>query len=279
MNYMQQSMENPEDILYPTTVMNMALNVGNHNGLIVVPAVGNHNGNVIAVRAENNDEEFDLMVVAADYEEIEEVNANYILMANLQQTSTSGTHADKAPIYDSDGSAQLLESTTDTYLVQEDDNNVIRVDSNMNLNGGHKVNTVNPETREANEKLTDELAIYKSQEKRFESNQEKFEELENGYKKSVYQEQCLTKKINALHMSSSKTINTLNEKISNLNNQLSKEKSTVSYLQEEKEKLKSDFGTRENKLLDKLTESDKKIKLLDNILVKTGRKKKKEDKI
>ncbi|GJY87709.1 hypothetical protein Tco_0502337, partial [Tanacetum coccineum] len=37
--------------------------------------------------------------------DIEEVNANYILMANLQQASTSGTQTDKAPVYDSDGSA------------------------------------------------------------------------------------------------------------------------------------------------------------------------------
>ncbi|GKA33343.1 integrase, catalytic region, zinc finger, CCHC-type containing protein [Tanacetum coccineum] len=45
---------------------------------------------------------------AAKCEEIEEVNANYILMANLQQVSTSGTHADKAPIYNSDGSAEFM---------------------------------------------------------------------------------------------------------------------------------------------------------------------------
>ncbi|GJZ06795.1 retrovirus-related pol polyprotein from transposon TNT 1-94 [Tanacetum coccineum] len=36
-------------------------------------------------------EEFDLMVVVGDLDEIEEVNANCILMANLQQASTSGT--------------------------------------------------------------------------------------------------------------------------------------------------------------------------------------------
>ncbi|GJR75286.1 hypothetical protein Tco_0087651 [Tanacetum coccineum] len=35
-------------------------------------------------------EEFDLMAAAADLDEIEEVNANCILMANLQQASTSG---------------------------------------------------------------------------------------------------------------------------------------------------------------------------------------------
>nr|GEV53265.1 retrovirus-related Pol polyprotein from transposon TNT 1-94 [Tanacetum cinerariifolium] len=52
-------------------------------------------------------EEFDLMVVAADLDEIEEVNANCILMANLQQSSTLGTQTDKALVYDSDGSAEV----------------------------------------------------------------------------------------------------------------------------------------------------------------------------
>nr|GFA89238.1 hypothetical protein [Tanacetum cinerariifolium] len=52
-------------------------------------------------------EEFDLMAAAADLDEIEEVNANCILMANLQQASTSDTQTDKAPVYDSDGSAEV----------------------------------------------------------------------------------------------------------------------------------------------------------------------------
>ncbi|GKD19224.1 retrovirus-related pol polyprotein from transposon TNT 1-94, partial [Tanacetum coccineum] len=52
-------------------------------------------------------EEFDLMAAAADLDEIKEVNANCILMANLQQASTSGTQTDKAPVYDSDGSAEV----------------------------------------------------------------------------------------------------------------------------------------------------------------------------
>ncbi|GKA02418.1 gag-pol polyprotein [Tanacetum coccineum] len=52
-------------------------------------------------------EEFDLMAAAADLDEIEEVNANCILMANLQQASTSGTQSDKAPVYDSNGSAEV----------------------------------------------------------------------------------------------------------------------------------------------------------------------------
>nr|GEY36821.1 hypothetical protein [Tanacetum cinerariifolium] len=51
-------------------------------------------------------EDFDLMATAADLDEIEEVNVNCILMASLQQASTSGTQTDKAPVYDSDGSAE-----------------------------------------------------------------------------------------------------------------------------------------------------------------------------
>ncbi|GKF88942.1 hypothetical protein Tco_0262905, partial [Tanacetum coccineum] len=46
------------------------------------------------------------MAAAGDLDEIEKVNANCILMANLQQASTSDTQTDKAPIYDSDGSAE-----------------------------------------------------------------------------------------------------------------------------------------------------------------------------
>nr|GFD14145.1 hypothetical protein [Tanacetum cinerariifolium] len=47
-------------------------------------------------------EEYDLMVAAADLDEIKEVNANCILMANLQQASTLGTQTDSAPVYDTD---------------------------------------------------------------------------------------------------------------------------------------------------------------------------------
>ncbi|GJW09490.1 retrovirus-related pol polyprotein from transposon TNT 1-94 [Tanacetum coccineum] len=89
------------------------------------------------------------------------------------------------------------------------------------------------------------------------------------YEQSVIQEQCLTKKINALHLSSGKQITTLNEEISDLSKQLSTEKSTVSSLLEEKKKLKSDFKIREDELLDKQIQLENKIKELDNILVKT----------
>nr|GEU74341.1 hypothetical protein [Tanacetum cinerariifolium] len=52
-------------------------------------------------------EEFDLIAAAADLDEIKKVNANCTLMANLQQASTLDTQTDKAPVYDSDGSAEV----------------------------------------------------------------------------------------------------------------------------------------------------------------------------
>nr|GEW81686.1 hypothetical protein [Tanacetum cinerariifolium] len=92
-------------------------NVINQNGLIGVPGNVNlnGNGNLVAARVEGNAAGYngnqirnpDLMAAAADLDEIKEVNANCILMANLQQASTSDTQTDKAPIYDSDGSAEV----------------------------------------------------------------------------------------------------------------------------------------------------------------------------
>nr|GFB36158.1 putative reverse transcriptase domain-containing protein [Tanacetum cinerariifolium] len=69
---------------------------GNQNGLVVVPGIANQNGtgNVVAARAKG------------DLDEIEEVNANCILMANFQHASTFGTQLDKAPVYDTDDSAE-----------------------------------------------------------------------------------------------------------------------------------------------------------------------------
>nr|GFB98205.1 hypothetical protein [Tanacetum cinerariifolium] len=55
-------------------------------------------------------EEYDLIAAASDLDEIEEVNANCILMANLQQASSSGTQTDSAPVYDTDELAEVHEN-------------------------------------------------------------------------------------------------------------------------------------------------------------------------
>nr|GFC62568.1 hypothetical protein [Tanacetum cinerariifolium] len=120
----------------PNAVQNPRVqNVGNPNGLMGVQGNGNQNqiGNghyarnctarprrrdaaylqtqlLIAQKEEAGiqlqAEEYDLMAAAADLDDIEEVNANCILMANLQQASTSGTQSDSTPVYDTYGSAE-----------------------------------------------------------------------------------------------------------------------------------------------------------------------------
>nr|GFA65331.1 hypothetical protein [Tanacetum cinerariifolium] len=279
-NYMQQPMPYPEDITDPTTAINMALALmakafklnystpTNNNQRIssnLRNANQNGNGNLVAARVEGNSaghngnqircyncrgkeeagiqlqaEEFDLMAAAADLDEIEKVNANCGLMANLQQASTSGTQTDKAPVYDSEGSAEvhdyencndneifnmftqeeqytkLLKPISEPHQVPQNDNNVISEVTSMEQSR---------ETVEQHPANVEETR---------------------------------------------KQIMTLNEEISDLNKQLSKEKSTVSFLLEEKKKLKSDFKTRKDKLLDKQIQLEKKIKELNNILVKTS---------
>nr|GEX88402.1 Gag-Pol polyprotein [Tanacetum cinerariifolium] len=82
-------------------------NARNLNGYNAVQNVGNQKEEAgIQLQAE----EYDLMAVAADFDEIKEVNANCILMANLQQESSSGTQTDSTPVYDSDGSAEVHEN-------------------------------------------------------------------------------------------------------------------------------------------------------------------------
>nr|GFD23526.1 hypothetical protein [Tanacetum cinerariifolium] len=130
-------------------------------------------------------EEFDLIVVSTDLDEIEKVNTNYILMANLQQVSTSGTQTDKALVHDSDGSlevhnyencydnkifnmftqeeqyTELLELIPEPHQVPQNDNNVISKDSSMKQYGGiveqHPVNV--EETRALYDSLYNNLAI------------------------------------------------------------------------------------------------------------------------
>nr|GEV64298.1 integrase, catalytic region, zinc finger, CCHC-type, peptidase aspartic, catalytic [Tanacetum cinerariifolium] len=267
-NYLQQPMPNPKDITDPTTVMNMALVLMAKAFKLNYSTPTNNNQRIssnprnrqIAQPGMNMGQDRQMQMVRAraegnavgqngnqircynyrevDLDKIEEVNANCILMANLQQASTSGTQTDSASVYDTDGSA-------------ENDNDVISEDTSVEQGGEtveqHPVNF--EETRALYESLYQNLAI-------------KVEK--------VNSEQCLSKMINALHVSTGKQIMALNEQISDLKKQLLKEKSTVSFLLEEKKRLNSDFKTCEDKLLDKQIQLEKKIKELNNIVLKTG---------
>nr|GEV98190.1 hypothetical protein [Tanacetum cinerariifolium] len=103
------------------------------------------------------EKEYDLMAATADLDEIEEVNANCILMANLEQASTLSTQTDSAPVYDTDGSAEvhenyddneifnmftqeeqyteLLEPIPESHQVPQNDNDVISEDTSVEQGG------------------------------------------------------------------------------------------------------------------------------------------------
>nr|GEU96443.1 hypothetical protein [Tanacetum cinerariifolium] len=126
-------------------------NGGNKNGLVVILGIANQNGtgNVVAAMAE---EEFDFMATAGALEEIEEVNANYILMANLQHASTSGTQLDKAPIYDTVGSAEETHE-----LAQESSEKMRFLKKEIKLENYTKINHLSwvfvPQTTKSKEEL------------------------------------------------------------------------------------------------------------------------------
>nr|GEW66857.1 integrase, catalytic region, zinc finger, CCHC-type, peptidase aspartic, catalytic [Tanacetum cinerariifolium] len=157
-------------------------NVRNQNG----------NGNLVAARGEGNATGHNGNQIrcyncrgVVDLDEVEEVNANCILMANLQQASISGTQTDKAPVYDSDGLAEvhnyedcydneifnmftqedqyteLLEPIPESHQVPQNDNNVISDVTRVEQSGGtveqHPANV--EETRVLYDSLYHNLAI------------------------------------------------------------------------------------------------------------------------
>ncbi|GJR32729.1 hypothetical protein Tco_1108961 [Tanacetum coccineum] len=122
-NNNQRSSSNPRNMQIAQPVQNVGnqvvQNAGiqiveNMNGLSVVSEIANQHGNgnvvrarlcrVIVMRINGN-----LISNSCSCEETERANANCTLENNLQQTSTSCTQTDKAPVYDSHGSAEVSE--------------------------------------------------------------------------------------------------------------------------------------------------------------------------
>ncbi|GJT27702.1 retrovirus-related pol polyprotein from transposon TNT 1-94 [Tanacetum coccineum] len=187
MNMTLVLMAKPFKLNYSTpTNNNQRISSNPHNRQIAQPGFANlnanqnGNGNVVAARAEGNGngnngnqircyncrglghlvKKCTVKSRRRDLDEIEEVNANCILIANLQQASTSDTQTDKAPVYDSDGSAEVhhsencynndifnmftqeeqyteqLEPIPEPHQVQHNDSNVISAVSNVKQSGG-----------------------------------------------------------------------------------------------------------------------------------------------
>nr|GEZ75880.1 hypothetical protein [Tanacetum cinerariifolium] len=307
LNYMQQPMPNPEDITDPTTAINMALalmakvfklnystptnnnqrissnprnrqivqpgmnmgqdrqiqmvggnaknqfrqyagqNVGNLNGYNAIQNVKNQNGNgnLVAARAEGN-------AAGQNGNHVRCYNCRGVghFARNCTQALTSGTLIDKASVYDSDASAEVHD------YENCDDNDIF----NMFTQEEQYTELLKPilephQVSQNDNNIIFEVTSVKQSGEIVEQHPVNFEETRALYD-SLYQNLAIeVEKVNS---------------VNHLNKQLSKEKSTVSFLLKEKKRLKSDFKTREDELLDKQIQLDKKIKELNNILVKTG---------
>nr|GEV97893.1 hypothetical protein [Tanacetum cinerariifolium] len=284
-NYMQQPMPNPKDITDPTTAMNMKLALMAKAFMLNYSTPSNNN-QMISSNTRNRQIAQPECKESKWGNANQNLNGNGNLVAARAEDGSAEVH-NYENFYDDEifnmftqeeQYIVLLEPILELHQVPQNDNSVISEDSSVEQSGGtvkqhpanveetrilydslynnlaievEKVNTINRKLKETNAELTTKLARFKNQENCFEISQEKYDKLKRCYQKSVYQEQCLSKKINALHLSFGKKIMTLNEEISNLSKQLSKEKSYVSFLLEEKKKLKSDFKIREDELLDK----------------------------
>jgi hypothetical protein len=193
--------------------------------------------------------------------------------------------------------SEKLAPTYDTYLDTRSSSNTPSATQDVNHNGGfvtqhaendeeiralfesllntcgieiEKVKKVNRDVKAANEKLATELERYKENSKSFQIHKERESELEIGYKKLLVKDREWKNKCDTLEISSTKTINSLKQKISELTNQLSKQKTAYTNHEKERDELKKDVAKKENKLLDKIIESEHMIAHLEELVVKSG---------
>ncbi|GJX72903.1 hypothetical protein Tco_0311498 [Tanacetum coccineum] len=291
-NNNQGSSSNPcyRHLVGQNAVQNQGIqNVRNQIGLSVVSEIANQhgNGNVVAARAEGNANRNNgnqLRCYNCQGEDHLACNCTVKPEKHDDQASTSGTQSDKAPVYDSDGSAEvhhsencydndifnmftqeeqyteLLEPIPEPHQVQQNDSNVISEVSSVEQSGGtvdqHPATV--EETHAYFESLYNNLAI-------------EVEKVNTVNRKLRETNADLTTEL-ARYKNQEKCFEISQEKYDKLERciKLSKEKSTVSSLLEEKKRLKSDFKIREDELLDKQIQLENKIKELDNILVKMG---------
>nr|GFA38394.1 hypothetical protein [Tanacetum cinerariifolium] len=245
-NYMQQPMPNPEDITDPTTTMNMALT---------------------------------LMTKA--------FKLNYSTLTNNNQRISSNPRnrqiAQQGMNMRQDRQMQMVRGNGKNQFRQYVGQNV------GNLNGYNAIENVRNQQASTSDTQTDKASVYDSDGSAEVHDYENYDD--NEIFNMFTQEEQYTELLEQIpephqvpqndnnvisevtSMEQSREIvkqHPVNFKEIHLNKQLSKEKSTVSFLLKEKKRLKSDFKFCEDELLDKKIQLEKRIKDLNKILVKMG---------
>nr|GEX70067.1 retrovirus-related Pol polyprotein from transposon TNT 1-94 [Tanacetum cinerariifolium] len=233
-----------------------------------------------------------------------ELEAHYMYMVQLQEVSPDA--ADSGPIFDSElvqkvspddhynvfaiksEHPEQIESVHDTYPIEQDEHNVI-IDS-LDMSYDRKQIDQNDDDDDlANER---EIEDFKNKNKSLESLNNRFKEannklsetnklLYNDFKKS----QAELQKCNDVEYPSkveidcakaksfykyTQMINDLNQTIFEMKKKLSAHQETISILSQQKEAQIKLYKTRKDKELDKVIALENKVKILDNIVYKTG---------
>nr|GEW47169.1 hypothetical protein [Tanacetum cinerariifolium] len=225
--------------------------------------------------------------------EDQELEAHYMYMAQLQEVSPDAT--DSGRIFD------------DEPLQKHDDDNDLAKERELLASLIEKLKCEIDESKNRNkfletsnkvliEKLKGEIEDLKTKNKNLESSNNFFKKANNklsetnnllyaDYKKSKAElarrnsTECAKVRGDLLsykmdyHKSCTKytkTINALNQTISEIKDKLSAHQETISILSKQKEAQIKLYKTREDKELDKVIELENKVKVLDNIVYKTG---------
>nr|GFA79600.1 hypothetical protein [Tanacetum cinerariifolium] len=255
---------------------------------------------------QNGKEQNDWRDDTDDESEDQELEAHYMYMAQIQKVNLD-VAADSGPIFDSEPLQKVShddhynvfanesehpeqsKSVHDTYLIEQDKHNVI-IDSLDMSYDREQINQNDDEDDLANErellaslieKLKCEIDESKNRNKFLEtSNKFLVEKLKGEIKdfknknKSLESSNRFKEANNKLSETYALMYNDLKKSKAELERQMKKElfahQETISILSQEKEAQLKLYKTREDKELEKVIALEKKVKVLDNIVYKTG---------
>ncbi|GKA25649.1 hypothetical protein Tco_0711758 [Tanacetum coccineum] len=225
-----------------------------------------------------------------------ELEAHYMYMARIEEVSPNVA----------ENSGPQPESVNDTYMVEHDDSNVIIDSLDMSNNGGEADQDDDDDLAREHlvDKLKSEIEDFKTKNKSLESSNNHFKEANTELAKTnqlmfkdikKFQDEldryhdvnyaskveldCAKAKgeLISYKMSSEKSfneytrkINDLNQTISDMKQELVAHQEKLSIMSQEKEAQMKFYKTREDKELEKVIALENKVKVLDNIVYKTG---------
>nr|GEX50368.1 hypothetical protein [Tanacetum cinerariifolium] len=238
-----------------------------------------------------------------DESEDQELEAHYMYMAQLQEVTPDD--ADSGPIFDfeplqkvsNDDNYNVFaiesehpeqsKSIHDTYMIEQDVHKVIidslnmsydteQIDQNDDDDDLANEQSSNNHFKEANNKLFETNKLMYTDLNKFQAELDRRNDVEYASKVEI---DCAKAKgdLISYKIESQKsfnkytqTINDLNQTISKMKKKLSAHQETISILSHEKEAQIKLYKTRKDKELDKVIALENKVKVLDNIVYKTG---------